>query len=202
MWIHAPWVTDLTLVVLHHLLAPLISTSATRLIELRVGGSLVRVHMDISWRETHAHAQSHTHTILWHLHFHNRTVHTVPKQLTEIMPVHHLSDATTETITFQCLLKRNLWSYMWTPHRHHAHLLETFLRRKCWRVPPGICQPQSLCGSFGSIQGDFCWSVGVRSMLPIDRRTDHTAASSRDCLALRTHYLLLLTEEGNKTKLG
>lgn len=82
-------------------------------------------------------------------------------------------------------------------HRQNAHLWETFLRRKCWRVPLGKCQPRSPCGSFGSIQGDCGWIVGVHSMLPIDLRIDHTAVSSRDCSALHMHCLLLLGEEGN-----
>lgn len=43
--------TDLTPVFFHHLFAPLISASTTRLVELRVGGSLIGVHVNVSWTE-------------------------------------------------------------------------------------------------------------------------------------------------------
>lgn len=169
-------------------------------------------------RDTRTCTITHTHTFLWHVHFHNidspycsqtadrdNACSSTSSLICWISKRKRKSDATPETITFQRLLKRPppSFSHLIAPkaRRHHAHLLETFLRRKCWRVLPGICQPQSLCGSFGSIQGDFCRRVGVCSMLPIDPRTDRTAASSLDCLALHTRYLWLLAEEGNKTKL-
>lgn len=51
---HVNKATDLTLVFLHHLLTPLIGASTARLVELRVGGPLVGVHVDVSCRETHS----------------------------------------------------------------------------------------------------------------------------------------------------
>lgn len=78
-----------------------------------------------------------------------------------------------------------------------THLLEIFLQRKCWRAPLGKCRPQSLGGSFGSIQGDYGPGVGVHWSAPTDLRIDRTAASSLDCSGLHTHCLLLLGEDGN-----
>lgn len=82
-----------------------------------------------------------------------------------------------------------------------THLLETFLQRKCWRALLGKCQPQSLGGSFGNIQGDCGPGVGVHWSAPTDLRIDRTAASSPDCSGLHTHCLLLLGEDGNVTTL-
>lgn len=165
---------DLTLVLLHHLLTPLLMrTSTARLTELGVGSSPVSVDMNVSCRVKKE-------SILLQLWLYHRKIwkkqnrdslSSVFKSLKRSFYLFKSSGA----------LASWKGSYLW----------ETVPQRKCWRAPQGKCRPQSLGWSFGSVRDECGPSAGTGSRLQMHLQIDRIAAFSLHCSVQRMHYLLL-----------